>query len=418
MRQRESSHRERVEMVEAKLAGMSLKTIAETYGYHRDTVRHWWRQYRQGSWQALVPRPRQRPERGPLSSFDARVRYVILRLKREHSKWGAELILLKLRQRPSLQGLRLPSRSAVAAYLQPYLPRLQGQRRGTLKRPAVQKPRITQVHECWQMDFKGDENLGNCGVFAPFNVVDSLTSAPLETRLYPASLKGVTYRDVQANLRQVFAHWGLPDYLRMDRGSVFVGSTRLEWPSPLLLWLVGLGVTPLINDPARPTQNAKVERHNLTWQNHVAIGANYPNRAAAQHACDTARSERLRDLPSRNPACRGRAPLLAQPQLAVPRRRFIPEQETVLFDMERVALYLADWRWLRTVDQIGAISLGNHNCYIGRQHCQQAVAIHYDLDGCGFVAYTLADQQTPIAIFEHPCITPDYIMGGTDDDGG
>jgi len=405
-------------MVQAKLAGMTLQAIAAEHGYHRDTVRHWWRQYRVGGWQALEARPQQRPERGLLSSFDPCVRYVILRLKREHPKWGADLLLLKLRQRPSLKGLRLPSRSAIAAYLKPYLPRLWSHRRATLKRPSLTKPRITQVHECWQMDFKGDENLGACGVFAPFTVVDGLTSAPLETQLYPANLKGVTYWDVQANLRRVFAHWGLPDYLRMDRGSVFVGSTRLEWPSPLLLWLVGLGITPLINDPGRPTQNARVERYNRTWQNHVADGANYTSQTAAQQACDTARGERLRDLPSRNPACRGQPPLLAQPALALPRRRFVPQQEAALFDMERVALYLAEWRWLRTVDQVGTISLGNRNCYVSRQHCHQAVVVHYDLDLHGFVAYAPADRQTPIAIFAHPFITPEYIMGGVDRDRG
>jgi Helix-turn-helix domain len=198
-------------MIEAKLDGMSLREIAKQHNYHRDTVRHWWRQYRDGGWEALCPRPRQRPERGVLSTFDPKVRYVILRLKCEHHKWGADLILHKLRQRASLKGLSLPSRSSIAAYLKPYLRRLQDKRRATLKRPSAAKPHITEVHQCWQMDFKGDENLGACGDFAPFKVVDVLTSAPLETRLYPARLKGLTYRAVQANLRLVFAQWGLPD---------------------------------------------------------------------------------------------------------------------------------------------------------------------------------------------------------------
>ena len=67
-------------------------------------------------------------------------------------------------------------------------------------------------------------------------------------------------RLVQKDLRQVFARWGLPDAIRMDRDPIFVGSTRLEWPSTLILWLLGLGIQPIINRAYRPTDNAKVVR--------------------------------------------------------------------------------------------------------------------------------------------------------------
>ena len=44
------------------------------------------------------------------------------------------------------------------------------------------------------------------------------------------------------------------------------GSSR-DLPSELALWLIGLGVEPIWNPPARPTRNAKVERCNgLTQQ--------------------------------------------------------------------------------------------------------------------------------------------------------
>jgi len=68
----------------------------------------------------------------------------------------------------------------------------------------------------------------------------------------------------QADLRALFCRWGLPDALRMDRDAVFVGSCRLEWPGTLLLWLIGLGVQPIINRAYRPTDNAIVERNHQT----------------------------------------------------------------------------------------------------------------------------------------------------------
>jgi hypothetical protein len=184
-------------MVEAKLNGKSLKQVAQQAGVHPDTARYWWRQYRDHGWSALLPVPRQPTPTGSLSHFHPLVRYVALRLKRQHPKWGPDLLLLKLRQRASLRGHKLPSRSALAAYLSPYLHRLQQSHRGTVKRPTAAAPVVNAPHVCWQMDFKGDERLGSCGSFAPFMVVDAYTSAPLETRLYPAGLKGVSGCTVQ-----------------------------------------------------------------------------------------------------------------------------------------------------------------------------------------------------------------------------
>jgi hypothetical protein len=420
MARRETTHRERMAMVEAKLNGLSLKQVAHQAGVHRDTARYWWRQYRDHGWSALLPAARQPTPTGSLSRFHPLVRYVALRLKRQHPKWGPDVLLLKLRQRASLRGHKLPSRSALAAYLSPYLPRLQPARRVTVKRPTTATPVVNAPHVCWQMDFKGDERLGSCGSFAPFMVVDAYTSAPLETRLYPAGLKGVNGRTVQDNLRQVFTTWGLPDFIRMDRGSVFVGSTRLEWPSTLLLWLAGLGITPQINAAGRPTQNAQVERQNQTWLYHVAVGAAYPTVCWAQHATDTARYERLAWLPSRNRACGGRAPLQAQPDLCVPRRVYHPSQESRLFDWERVELYLSDWRWGRMVDKVGAISLADHNVYISNQHVGQAVEVTYDLALHRFVARACDLARIILRDFELSVITPQSIIGQviTPSDGG
>ncbi len=416
MNQRETSHRDRVEMIHLKQDGYSLRTIAERKQCHRDTVRHWWRVFRDGGWDALQPRARRRPTRGALSSFDPLVRYVVLRLKCAHPHWGPDVIRLELTRRPSLRDKAVPSRSAIARYVQPYLARLRARKARVKQRPKSLRIQPCGPHEVWQIDVKGDARLGACGTFAPLMVVEAWTSAPLATTLLPASLRGVTMRDVQHVLRETFTQWGLPDYLQMDRGSIFVGSTRLEWPGTLRLWLVGPGIQPLINDPYRPTQNAQVERQNRTWNDHVAVGAAFPTPAAAQHATDQARQDRLAHLPSRNAVCAGQPPLVACPVLAQPRRSFDPAHETALFDHERVELYLADWIWLRTVDAVGYISLANHNISVGRVLQGQVVEVAYDLTLHQFVAYLSDDTHTPLAHFSLPVIAPSFIMWG--DSGG
>jgi len=408
---RETTHQERVEIVQKHLEGNSLRAIAEAMRLDRYTVRGWWRAYRDGGWETLQLKRYARPKKGLLSTFDPLVRYAALRMKWEHPGWGPDVLLYKLGQRPSLAGKELPSRSALAAYLSPYLPRIRGKRQGVLQRserPAVTRP---QCHEVWQVDFKGAEAVGKVGKVAPLVVVDQASSAPLRITIYPGSLKGVTWRDIQRELRAAFSEWGLPDFIRMDRDPLFVGSPRLEWPGSLLQWLVGVGVLPIINDPHRPTQNAQIERQNRTWMEHVALGANYADITETQHATDLARHERLAVLPSRNGLCHGKPPLVACPHLCIPRRPFDPARELDLFDFERVELYFSDWRWRRTVDKTGCFSLADHNIHVGAVYHKQTVEIVYDLSSHMFVARSYNDTRAILCQFTLPVVSPAYITG-------
>ena len=67
---------------------------------------------------------------------------------------------------------------------------------------------------------------------------------------------------MQAVLRSLFERWGRPQRLRVDNGAPWGPGDDL--PSPLMLWLIGLGIAPIYNPPGRPTENAKVERTNGT----------------------------------------------------------------------------------------------------------------------------------------------------------
>lgn len=410
MNKRETTHQERIEMIRLKERGMSQAQIAQHMNVHKDTVKKWCRVYREQGWEGLRPKPPGGTATGLLGRFAPVVRYVALRLKCEHPKWGPEVLRLAMSRRASLRGKTLPSRSALAAYLKPYLPRLQKGRNAVRHRAAAKVWRLREVHECWEMDFKGSERVGACEV-APLLITDALTSAPLAEIILPASRAGLTFRRIQAELRLVFGQWGLPDAIRTDRDPLFIGSTRREWPGTLLLWFVGLGIFPITNDPGRPTQNTHVERHGLTWKNHVAVGGQFDTVEAVQTFSDQARFDRLAVLPSRNRACAGQPPLLAHPELATPRRPFNPAREGALFDFERVELYLADWEWTRTVDKVGHISLADHQVAVGRAYAGQTVKIAYDLDRRAFVARAYDDAHSLLNTFTLDVISPDYVMG-------
>lgn len=413
MSKRNVSHAERVEMIERHLAGESLIAIAQEMQVNYYTVRKWWRRWRQDGWTALVAKPLGPQPRGPLCRFDALVKYVALRLKCEHPGWGPDLILLHMRRRPSLRGKRLPGRSSLATYLQPFLPRLTPHRNLPTHRPAPPIAAPSCVHVRWQMDFKGSVPIANIGHVAPLNVCDEFSSAPLASVIFAASTarptKGLTSRDIQQAMQTVFTRWGLPRQLRMDRDPLWIGSTRLEWPGTFLLWLVGLDVLPVINRAKRPTDNAQVERTNRTWMDHVGRGARVASHAQLQRQSDEAWHDRRHYLPSRNRHCNGRPPAVVFPELVHTGRPYHPAQEATLFSMPRVYRYLAQWEWQRKVDKSGCISMADYNRLISKQHKGQIVKVRFDAAQAHFIARDVAG--TKLASFTLPVIDADYIRG-------
>jgi hypothetical protein len=394
--------------VQRHQAGDSYHTIAHHLGLNYYTVRRWCRRYRQQGWEGLKP-PGQWRQPRPLSQFHPLVKYVLLKLKRQHPGWGLDKLGLELQRRPALQPYRLPKRSTLYTYLRRFYPRLREHRPSVTRRPPVTLMRAADVHQHWQMDFKGECDFPHIGRVKALNICDEFTSAPLAGFIHSGQRGAVTMRHIQQDLRQVFSQWRLPDAIRMDRDPIWVGSSRLEFPSVLMLWLVGLGVAPLVNRAHRPTDNAQVERCNGIWVDQVARGASPCSMAALQAATDSAWQDRRDRLPSRNPACRGRPPTQALPRLHCPRRPFSLSHEQDAFQMQWVETYLTHWHWQRQVDATGQISLGGYNRRVSTQHVGQVVAIHFDPQQRLFTVQAVDGQ--PLPPFALPILNPAFILG-------
>lgn len=414
MNRRETTHAERVEIVERHLRGETLYAIAQDMGLSYYTVRHWWRVFCREGWEGLIPKAKGRPLTGIMSSFDPQVKFIALRLKLKYPGWGVDRILLEMSLHPKLQGKKLPKRSTLASYFKQFGDRLLPSRKPKTKKPKKVAPRAEEPHQCWQMDFKGEEKLEGCNcVITAFMISDEASGAPLEGRVHQIKAKGqragLTTRDVQEDLRKAFQHWGLPDAVRMDRDPLFVGSSRLEWPGVLLLWLVGLGVTPVINRPYRPTENAIVERNHLTWKKHVLEGQRYQEVEEVQRETDRDFLVRREKLPSRHRGCNGRSPVEAFPALRKPRKAFTVEREEELFDLGRVDAYLSQWEWKRVVDSRGKISLADRNYYVGERFRGQVVKVRFEPSTREFGCYKVDGEE--IARFEVPEVSKEYIFG-------
>lgn len=408
------THAERVAIIDRHLAGESLQAIAMQLQINYYTVRTYWRRYQRDGWKALPPAPPGPPTTGPLGRAAPRIKYVLLRLKRQHRGWGVDKLRLELTRRSSLRGLAIPQRSTLAAYLARFGARLRRPRRLPTQRPNPPPLRPTAPHQVWQIDFTGDTAVsGLAGQVVPLMVCDAASGAPLAGQMHTIRQRGrrtgITSRTVQADLRQVFAQWGLPLAIRLDRDPVFVGSPRLAWPGLVLLWLVGLGVQPLVNRAFRPTDNAIVERNHQTWTGQVVVDQHYADVAALQAATDAAFADRRTALPSRHAGCDGRPFLVAFPALGQVRRPYTPAQEAQRFDLTRVDAYLAAWRWQRRADSTGKISLNNRNYSIGHTYRGQVIRVQFEPASRACVCRLADDQE--VGRFDLPELHQEYLLG-------
>lgn len=367
---------------QAHQAGETYPAIAQRSGVSRECVRYWCRRQHAGG--SCQTRYRRAPG-GRLSRFSARVRYVVLRLRLEHPRWGPNRLRAKLKQRPSLQGQRLPSEASVGRYLHQWR-RFRRPPKRIAASPTHRPDPPTYVHQRWQVDFKLGLPLTDGTRVNLFTVREPVGEACLGALLFPAGRVGqparkVTLAEVRSVLRQCFARWGtLPDEIQTDGEPVLIDSAREAFPSSFRLWLVGLGITHRVIRSGKPTDQAEVERCHRTLNDYALVGNEACSPATLQQRLEVAVQELLFELPSRAAGCAGRPPAQAHPDLFQPRRPFGPEHELAHFDLARVDAYLATQTWERLAGATGQICIGGHHHYytVGRAFSHQRIQVRFD----------------------------------------
>ena len=171
--------------------------------------------------------------------------------------------------------------------------------------------------------------------------------------------------------RRAFVRWGLPDRVRVDNG--YPWGTPRDLPTELALWLIGLGVEPIWNPPARPTCNPKVERCNGLAQQWGELHTCADSRQAARALDRVCRIQR-----EEYPAIRGRPRIEAFPALCTPRRVYRRPEERALWDLSRVDAFLARGCWVRRADCNGRISIYGHGRSVGRRRAGQESVVRFD----------------------------------------
>lgn len=381
------------------LRGATYQEIAAGAGVSKECVRYWCRAQRDG-------RPCQsqyrRSPAGVLAQFAPQVRYVILRLKLEHPRWGRERIYYHLTRRRSCQGLKLPHPSSIGRYLQQWS---RWRRRKKRKPRHRAKPTpATAVHQRWQLDFKVEIEQADGQKLALHTIMDEFSGACITAQLVPKAVvqhhsARVTWREAQATLRCGFAAWGnRPQSVQTDGESCLIGRPGGDYPSDFTLWLAGLGIAHERIRLGHCTDNAEVERGHRTVNDYALVGRLEQPLVRLQAELREAVGELTFALPSRAKQCRGQPPAQAYPDLFLVERPYRLEEELALFDLNRVVAYLATFQWQRKVSKVGVVQLGGRDkrYSLGRQHAGKEILVHLDTSDRQLVFVDADDPDTEL----------------------
>lgn len=202
--------------------------------------------------------PKTHPNQSP-----PEVEGAVLRVRKAHPTWGSKKILATLdRERPDESW---PARSTIDAILKRagvVEPRGKRVRRQPSAPPFVEAAASNDV---WSMDYKGWFRVGDGTRCDPLTVNDTFSRASIVCHAMVAPKLG----DVQRRLEAAFAAFGLPKFMLSDSGPPF-GSIGLGRLSRLGVWLVRIGVVPVLTEPARPDQNGRHERFHETLKAETA----------------------------------------------------------------------------------------------------------------------------------------------------
>ncbi len=254
---------ERLKFVAAAQRGLqSMTELCEQYGISRRTGYKLLKRYEEQGPEGL--RDQSRAPHSHPNETSVVVETALLRARKAHPTWGSKKLLAQLvRERSDLE---LPARSTVDAILkraglvQPRSKR--SNRRGEHAAPVVE---INQPNDVWTIDYKGWFKVGDGTRCDPLTVNDAFIRKSLEIHAFVAP----KLEHVKDRLLRLFCTYGLPAHVLSDNGPPF-GSSGLGGFTRLSVWMLKIGVVPVLIQPGRPDQNGRHERFHETLKAETA----------------------------------------------------------------------------------------------------------------------------------------------------
>ncbi len=366
---------EKRQILERKRAGECLAAIARELQCSFYTVRKWWRCGRDGQ----ERQRRGRPVCGALSTYPSDLRAKAIELKRSHPHWGPLNVRLELQRVFPWATDAWPSPASLARLFKERCPEAV-QARTRRAYPEHAPVHVQYPHQRWQVDAQEglalvpQEKVNLLDVYDPSGLAIGSHAFVTTT---PKRSRKLTLRETQQALREDFASWGLPEEIQTDHEAVYMGSRDENFPSRFTLWLVGLGIEHVPSRPARPTDQAQVERHHRTQADLVWREQVFAQREDLQQALEEGTRRSNEEFPSQAGHCHGQPPLQAYPFARASGRPFDPAQEWWLFDLRRMQTFLAQFVCVRQVSTTGIATLSGHRYYVGKAYAGQSVSAQF-----------------------------------------
>jgi len=191
-------------------------------------------------------------------------------------------------------------------------------------------------------------------------------------------------------LGRQWQRWGRPNALRVDNGTPWGNFNDL--PTPFALWVAGLGIALLFNDPGCPQQNPKIERSQGTGKRWAE-----PQRCQSPHELQAHLDEADRDqrevYPLGQGPGKGLSRLEAFPGLCHSGRPYSPRWEQRTWSLPRVQQYLAEFVAIRKVWPSGHIGIYDQGHFVGTQYRGEFVQVQYDPDQGHWLISDQAGQE-------------------------
>lgn len=366
---------EKEQIYRGKLAGKTLAAVAGEVDCSRECARKWWRVGCKRGIEGLRDKRRARGKKGCLSHFAAEVGATAVDLKRGHPGWGAQRVKVELQADPRLAGLAIPGCSRLATWFKEQCPGCV-QPRHPRPRPSPPPSKVGSVHEVWQVDSQEKIVLNNGEIATLCNIRDPVGAAMIASRGFSVKQgkcwRKLEWKEVRGVIRQGMTEWGtMPDIVQTDNELRLAGGPSDPFPSQLTLWLAGLGIAHRFIRPGHPTDQPQIERNHRTLDNWALSPHALTDLEHLQLALDDERARYHQAFPSQASQCAGHPPLQAYPELLHPRRPYQPDQELILFDIQRVYDFLATFTFRRKPNNTANVSLGRHFYCMGAKRVRQ-----------------------------------------------
>lgn len=183
---------------------------------------------------------------------DVPIQDMLSGLAESHRRWGFWKMFSFIRQQADKQWNH---KRVYRIYTQM---QLNLRRKGKKRLPVRHREALTlpiSPNVVWSMDFMHDR-LTNGRSFRTLNVIDDYNREALNITIDTS----ISSQRVQRELRGLFAYRGKPQVIRTDNGPEFLALEN---------WLKDNGVEPKFIQPAKPNQNAFIERFNRTFRQDV-----------------------------------------------------------------------------------------------------------------------------------------------------